>query len=702
MMKDVNEAILRVYPTGFGQSDTHIHTGVPYGTIGNDDIIGMVADPPTVPKERAQWIIPSIYAEYDAREHERQAAEGAFGLLVVDIDDNNLPLSEVSDAFDAVVPGTRRLIHSTRSSTPDDRRWRVMIPLAALLPGRDYKDTADAFYDLLEDASDDVLIPDRAAARPGQLVYLPNRGEHYEHLISKEGARLDLTDHPILARREETRRKRAEAEAAARAHREQKQRERASRTDDRPSPIEKFNADHSIEELLERHGYKRAGSSNDWRSPYQSSGSYAMGDYGDHWISLSGSDAANGVGRLTAGGHCHGDAFDLFVHFEHGGDFEKAVDSCLNRSTYSADTSDGLEWPGSDARNGQSADPDAPPKAKPKTAKNGGFRGIVTSEEFMAAMLPPEYLVDGLVEIGYAYSLTARTGHGKTLVGLLAAYGVAHSGLFGTRDVRRGSVLFLAGENPVNVRRQFYGLCRYHGVDPAALPIYWHEGSFDLDAGMDALVEAANRIPGLALVVADTLASFFTGEDFNNNNEMLETAKALRSISEKSESRPTVLCLAHPVKNASKDNLLPFGGSTIVNEFDGNLTLWSPDGETTTLHWQGKHRGAPFEPIDFKLKRFDPPGLVDARGRPMPMTIALPITTDEAEVKAKESERLENRALAAIKANPRVTERTLMALLNAPKSTVHDMLVRFLQEKWVRKEGRGRVLTPSGEAALDG
>ena len=112
-MKDVNEAILRVYPTGFGQSDTHIHTGVPYGTIGNDDIIGMVADPPTVPKERAQWIIRSIYAEYDAREHERQAAEGAFGLLVVDIDDNNLPLRKSATPLTPSCPEHGGLIDST-------------------------------------------------------------------------------------------------------------------------------------------------------------------------------------------------------------------------------------------------------------------------------------------------------------------------------------------------------------------------------------------------------------------------------------------------------------------------------------------------------------------------------------------------------------------------------------------------------------
>ena len=201
-----------------------------------------------------------------------------------------------------------------------------MIPLAALLPGRDYKDTADGSMTCWRTRRD-VTDP-RPGRRPARTaVYLPNRGEHYEHLTRREGARLDLTDHPILARREETRRKRAEAEAAAQGAPGAEA--ARARIPHRRSPV----ADREVQRRTtrsrsceERHGYKRAGSSNDWRSPYQSSGSYAMGDYGDHWISLSGSDAANGVGRLTAGGDCHGDAFDLFVHFEHGGDFEKAVD----------------------------------------------------------------------------------------------------------------------------------------------------------------------------------------------------------------------------------------------------------------------------------------------------------------------------------------------------------------------------------------
>ena len=59
------------FPTGYGQSDTRAeklsdgrsnpsrHAGQPYDTITAADILRMVSDPPSVPKQQAQWFIPS-------------------------------------------------------------------------------------------------------------------------------------------------------------------------------------------------------------------------------------------------------------------------------------------------------------------------------------------------------------------------------------------------------------------------------------------------------------------------------------------------------------------------------------------------------------------------------------------------------------------------------------------------------------------
>lgn len=325
------------FVTGFGQSDTHAATlndgrqnphksaSTPYGTITAREIVAMVRTPPSVPKERAQWFIPSAYHGCDARTHEVQRERGLFYWLTLDVDDNNLTLAEVNDAVDAVTGASARLIYSSRSARPDRKKWRALVPLRASLGGADFADAQHAFYDLLERASAGVLLPDRRLALPAQLVYLPNRGEFYEHHIVKAD-RLDLTeDHPIVRRMAENRAARAQAEAEAQARRQFRSATRPAPSGDGVRPVDHFNASHSVADLLARYGYRQLGHSADWRSPMQTSGSYATRDCGDYWVSLSASDAAAGIGAASANGNRHGDAFDLFAHFEHGGDFNAAV-----------------------------------------------------------------------------------------------------------------------------------------------------------------------------------------------------------------------------------------------------------------------------------------------------------------------------------------------------------------------------------------
>jgi len=360
--------------SGFGQSDTHTleiegapnphpSAGTPYASISNSEIARLVREPQSVPKVRGQWFIPSTYCEYDARSHRVQAARGSFWLLTLDVDQNDLSLDDVRTTLANLLGSAATLIYSSRSAAADCRKWRALVPLAEPLAGNDYPDTQNAFFDLLEEAGGGVLIADRALARPGQLVYLPNRGEHYEWHIAR-GERLALSpDHPIIVRREAIRAQWAAAEAEARKAREKRAAERRARAvGGETSPVEAFNAAHDLAGLLERFGYDRAGGSNHWRSPMQTSGSYATRVYDNsYWVSLSASDAAAGIGRSSGNGmSCHGDGFDLFSYFEHHGDFVAAVRSYAKETGMSYDG--GLfaggpefDWQGGDARRSESA-----------------------------------------------------------------------------------------------------------------------------------------------------------------------------------------------------------------------------------------------------------------------------------------------------------------------------------------------------------
>ncbi|MHA7826907.1 MAG: phage/plasmid primase, P4 family [Roseovarius sp.] len=352
-----SERASRVFCTGFGQSDTHApvlndgrdnphkSAGQPYGAVTGRDIVQMVEAPASVPKERAQWFIPSSYCEADARSHDAQREHGCFWWLTLDIDENNLPLSDVVEAVEAVAGGCRRVIYSSRSAAPDNRKWRVLLPLLEPLSGQDYTETQRAFFDLLEDVSDGALIPDRGLERPGQLIYLPNRGDHYEFDICKSQRLFLDASHPITQRREESRRLQAEAEAEARAERDRKAAQRATRAaNDGQQPVDHFNAAHTVEQLLGHYGYKHLAGTDDWRSPMQTSGSHATRCYGDYWVSLSASDAAADIGRETKSGHRTGDAFDLYVHFEHDGDFTGAVRAYAKSENLGRDQAGPTGW----------------------------------------------------------------------------------------------------------------------------------------------------------------------------------------------------------------------------------------------------------------------------------------------------------------------------------------------------------------------
>lgn len=329
------ETIL-AFATGFGQSDTHSpalsdgrpnpskFAGKPYELIDGKQIVAMVKAPPSVPKDKARWFIPSCYHEPDARNHKAQRMHGRFAWLPVDIDQNNLGMDEILDAVHAVAPNTTCLIYSSRSATVENRKWRALVPLGSKVPGGDYSDTVTAFYELLEAATDGSLIPDRALARPGQLVYLPNKGDYYEYQVYK-GDLLDLgLKHAITERREANRAKVAASQSYARKERERRASRRTGQDPDM-KPVNHFNEAHSVADLLARYGYHQAGQSQDWRSPMQTTKSFATKDFGSYWVSLSSSDAAAGVGRATPHGHRHGDAFDLYVFHEKGGDFTAAV-----------------------------------------------------------------------------------------------------------------------------------------------------------------------------------------------------------------------------------------------------------------------------------------------------------------------------------------------------------------------------------------
>lgn len=320
--------------------------------------------------------------------------------------------------------------------------------------------------------------------------------------------------------------------------------------------------------------------------------------------------------------------------------------------------------------------------------------------DFAKEYEPADYLVDGSLRHGWLYTFTAPTGHGKTAVTLALAFAVATGDQVCGQECKQGRVLYLAGENPDDVRARWIAMCEDRGVDPKDVPVDFAPDTFSVRNGLAEIAREYDAEP-LALVIVDTLAAYFDGDDLNSNAQQQEFATSVLRELTHLPGAPCVVVPAHPTKGASKRDLVPMGGSALLNQVDGNLSAWNTDG-TVRVHWQGKFRGAPWEPLVFKLEKYETPKLVDRRGRIMPTVIGRPMLLVEQLKAAKEAETKEDRALAAYNANPKLTDRGLADALGCAPSTANAVKTRLLDAKWVVKRSRAIYLTDEGKEVLRG
>jgi hypothetical protein len=334
-------------------------------------------------------------------------------------------------------------------------------------------------------------------------------------------------------------------------------------------------------------------------------------------------------------------------------------------------------------------------------------RRILTGTDFVGSFVPPNWLIDGIVQRGRLYACTSLTGHGKTAVWLYNACMIQAGRKIGHLEAEPGNVLILAGENPEDLKARALGMARAFNLASKQLP-YVLPATFPItEVEAEALRRdiAALGVP-FALIIADTAASFFPGDDENSNVQAGQYARTMRTLTT-CNGNPAVVLLSHPVKNASRDNLLPRGGGAFINELDGNLTLWADqDGETTALHWHGKIRGPDFDPLTFRLKTTTT-GHQDSKGHDVVTIIAQPIDDIEASYQAAQTIANEDAVLHTLHDNPDWSWNAIATALGwinddskperwrvqrALKSLEREKLMRNFRRKW--------SLTDAGKKAV--
>jgi len=325
----------------------------------------------------------------------------------------------------------------------------------------------------------------------------------------------------------------------------------------------------------------------------------------------------------------------------------------------------------------------------------------ISVESFLADVEPPDWVVEGIVQRGYLYALTAPTNHGKTAVSLVMAMCIAAGVPFAGCPVRQGGVLILCGENQDGFRLRLLATLQALDLQPSDIAghcwVYPQAGG--LLGLLSGIKEDAQDMGELALVLVDTSVSFFDGADENDNVHALTHALALRDLTRLPGS-PSVVANCHPTGSAAKESCVPRGGSAFLNEIDTNLTVWA-DGETSELHWTRKKRGPDFDPLLFEYSA----KTLEQFGRKVPTVVALPITEEREREIFKRKHEDENRVLYEMYRDKEWTFADMAVLCGFVSSTgrplkskVHRTLGRLLEAGLVKKDKRrGWHLTPAGE-----
>jgi AAA domain len=331
---------------------------------------------------------------------------------------------------------------------------------------------------------------------------------------------------------------------------------------------------------------------------------------------------------------------------------------------------------------------------------------VETSAEFSDSFVAPDPVIEGIICREFIYALTGHTGIGKTSVALHLTAHVALGRRIADLEVEQGTVLFLAGENHVDVQMRWIAMAQQFDFNINTIPVHFIKKRYRISKKLPALHCKAEALGGLALVVVDSSAAFFEGDDENNNAQQGAHAAMLRKLTEL-PGRPAVLVLAHPPKNAGNDNLQPRGAGAYIAEIDGNLTLVK-EGMTVTLHWQQKIRGPDFEPVSFQLKTVTHERLKSTKGKQLRTVIArhLSNTAQEEMINADRAE--EDHVLRAIGKTPGSSYAELARSLGwfdpngEPKRwKVKRIVARLKREKLVEDDRNRPRLTKKAKEAME-
>jgi hypothetical protein len=328
-------------------------------------------------------------------------------------------------------------------------------------------------------------------------------------------------------------------------------------------------------------------------------------------------------------------------------------------------------------------------------------RLIIPSRDFVAGYVAPQYMIEGIIQQRRIYSLTGKTGDGKTALQLFIAYLMATAAPLGKREVEQCRVLYLAGENPDDVRARWIAMSDTLKFNTDTIDVHFVEGVFSVSGMFDLVKAEAEAIGGFGAVIIDTSAAYFEGDAENDNVQLGNYARLLRKFTD-FPGHPCAIVGCHPIK--SGESLLPRGGGAFLAEVDGNLTCRKLSDEIIELHWSGKYRGANFDPVLFEVARITSERVKDAKGRLVPSVMVRLTDDTKLDDLQEQAANDEDQVLLLLSTTPGMSQANMAEALQwvsgfgPDKAKVNRCLGCLTKNRLAEKDNRGKYsLTDKGK-----
>lgn len=269
--------------------------------------------------------------------------------------------------------------------------------------------------------------------------------------------------------------------------------------------------------------------------------------------------------------------------------------------------------------------------------------------ELMSAK-PPPWLVKGVLPEGAFCGLIAPPGGYKSFVALELSLAVAHGRPWRGHKVKRGLVVYVAGEGQAGIAPRVQGWMQARDGDRAASFVTVPQAVAMPTDQLDELLAGILDLPERpALIVLDTLARCFGSGDENSSTDMGAFVRAVDRL--RAETGACVLVVHHTGKDVDKGAR---GSSALLGALDCLMAV-KRSGESLTVSNMKQKDAEEFSDIALRAVRVPVEGLVDEDGEQVSTLVLMddePLIADERQgepAKARRVGPLEERVVAFLK-----------------------------------------------------